>query len=363
MSNQISPQQRALNFGAFTRKHMQTLGSQTGTANSHLEFEVPKARLLQSINLMCEVTLKKSKSDQTSFNSINDKLSVYDVLRRVGIDYNNGFSPVVASGMDIAVMNMLRVAPETIIPTTYKDKSLCTILDVGNGDNISEYENDEYLTLAESDTLKYYFYLEIPLTLNDRDPSGLVLAQNGQTLINFSVDIASQVMGADVESIKVTPVLTSFSVPTQAEAFPDLSVLKILDSRKETFTGGGSNLVKLPVGQIYRKLIIKLEDEDGKPIDPEDITSNFELLFNTADIPYSVNPQALRLRTVSETGYRLPRGYYAFDFSYQGTPNYGGSRDYIDCERLTTFELRFTTVKSGKITIISEKISRLIASK
>ena len=357
MANAISPQQRALNFGAFTRKHMQTLGMKKGTANSHIEFEVPKARLLQAINLLCSVTLKGEAKDR-QFGGINDKLALYDVLRRVSIDYNNGFSPVVASGMDIAVMNMLRVDPASIIPTAIADKSLCSI-----DSPRATYETEEYMTLENSDTIKYYFYLEIPLTLNERDPNGLVLAQNGQTLINFSVDIASKVIDTDVESIEVTPVLTTFSVPTHAEAFPDLSILKILDSRKETFVGGGSTLVKLPVGQIYRKLIIKLEDEEGNPINPEDITSNFELLFNTADIPYSVNPRALRLRTVSETGGKLPRGYYAFDFSYAGTPNYGGSRDYIDCEKLTTFELRFTSAKSGKVTIISEKISRLIASK
>ena len=358
MATQISPQQRALNFGAFTRKHMQTLGSQKGTANSHLEFEVPKARLLQSINLLVDVTLKKGAASETSFNSLNDKLSLYDVLRRVGVDYNNGFSPVVASGKDLIIMNMLRTTPECVVPSTFTDKTLCTIVTPA-----LKSETEDKLVLNSATEVHYYFYLEIPLTLNERDPSGLVLAQNGQTLINFSCDIAGTVFDIPVENVTVTPVLNTFSVPTQAEAFPDLSVLKIVDSRKETFTGGGSNLVKLPVGQIYRKLVIKLEDEDGNPIKPEDITSNIELLFNTADIPYSVNPYVLRMRSVSETGGRLPEGYYVFDFSYQGTPNYGGSRDYIDCERLTTFELRFTTVKSGRITVISEKISRLIASK
>ena len=59
----------------------------------------------------------------------------------------------------------------------------------------------------------------------------------------------------------------------------------------------------------------------------------------------------------------MPKGYYVFDFSFQGISNYGGSRDYIDCERLTTFELRFTSKVSGKATIISERISRLVSSK
>lgn len=358
MANTISPQQRALNFGAYTRQHKQTLGSQTGTANSHIEFEVPKARLLQSINLLCEVTLDKKQVSKTEFLSMNDKLSLYNVLRRVSVDYNNGFSPVVASGKDIAIMNMLRLNSECMIPSTFEDKTMCTIKSEAG----YEVDDADILVVKENQYLTYYFYLEIPLTLNDRDPSGLVLAQNGQTLINFAVDISDKAFNYDVDSVKITPVLTTFSVPAVESAFPDLSVLKVLDSRKETFTGGGSNLIKLPVGMIYRKIVLYFEDDNGNPMSADDITSNIEILFNTADVPYSVNPKALRLTNTSQNGYRLPEGYYAFDFTYQGIPNYGGSRDYVDCERLTTCELRFTTQESGKITIISEKISRLISS-
>ena len=359
MATTVSPQQRALNFGAYTRQHIQTLGSQTGTALSHIEYEVPKARLMQAINLLVEVTLKKESASTTTLADLNAKMELYNVIRRMSIDYNNGFSPVVASGKDIAVVNMLRVKSDTVIPTCVVDKSLCTITAP-----TATKETDDNITLSSATEIKYYFMLEVPVTLNDRDPSGLVLAQNGQTLINFALDISDSVNGVPVDAVKVTPQIVSFSIPPVENAFPDLSVLKVLDSRKESFTGGGSNLFKLPTGMIYRKLIIYLEDENGNPMKPEDITSNFEMLLNTADIPYSINPQMLRLRTTTQTGGRLPEGYYALDFSCQGTnPNYGGSRDYIDAEQITTLEIRFTTVKSGKITLISEKISRLIASK
>ena len=359
MVTTVSPQQRALNFGAYTRQHIQTLGSQSGTANSHIEYEVPKARLLQAINLLVEVTLKKASASTTTLNDLNAKMELYNVIRRMSIDYNNGFSPVVASGKDIAIVNMLRVKSDTVIPTCILDKSMCTITAP-----TASAETDDKITLASATDVKYYFMLEVPVTLNDRDPSGLVLAQNGQTLINFSIDIADSVNEIPVDSVKITPQLVTFSIPPVESAFPDLSVLKVLDSRKESFTGGGSNLIKLPTGMIYRKVIIYLEDENGNPMTPTDITSNIELLLNTADIPYSINPQMLRLRTTTQTGGRLPEGYYALDFSCQGTnPNYGGSRDYIDAEQITTFEMRFTTTKAGKITLISEKISRLIASK
>ena len=362
MAQSISPQQRALNFGAYTRQHIQTLGSQKGGSNSHIEFEVPKARLLQGINLLCEVELATSTASNWKATTLNEKMELYNILRRVSIDYNNGFSPVVASGKDIAVANMLRMNPKIVHPSGVEGASLCTI----TAPRVTTDTEDAF-TAESATAMKYYFMLELPLTLNERDPSGLVLAQNGQTLINFSCDIADTVKLSTpatitVSNVNIIPVLGTFSIPTAPEAFPDLSVLKILDSRTETFTGGGSNVVKLPVGMIYRKLILKFEKTDGTPMTADEITSNIELVFNTADIPYSVHPKALRLRTTSQIGGKLPEGYYAFDFTYQGMPNYGGSRDYVDTERLTTFELRFTTADSGKVTIISEKISRLISS-
>ena len=361
MANNITPQQRALNFGAYTRQHIQTLGSKTGEANAHIDFEVPKARLLQGVSLLVEVDAKPTKN--VTYSTLNEKMELYDVLRRVSIDYNNGFSPVTASGKDIAVANMLRINPDTVVPSVVEN-TLCTIKGdcyaYGDGEEIAPKVNDfGYVT---NEQVNYTFMLELPLTLNDRDPAGLVLAQNGQTLININVDINDKLGDVLINNVKVTPVLTSFSVPPISDAFPDLSVLKILDSRTETISQG-QNVIKLPTGMIYRKLIIYLEDENGNPITPDKINSNIELIFNTADIPYSVNATALRFRTSSQVGGELPAGYYIFDYSYQGISNLGGSRDYVDTERLTSFEVRFTTTVSGKCKIIAEKISRLIASK
>lgn len=362
MATQISPQQRALNFGAYTRQHKQTLGSQTGGAGSHFEFEVPKARLLQTISLLVEVDYTAENSTGNMMGKKTDLMTLYNVLKRVSIDYNNGFSPVVASGKDIAIMNMLRVKSDTILPSNIEDKTMLTIINPG-------FESSDSCEINLGESSKYYFRLEMPVTLNDRDPAGIVLAQNGQTLINFSCDIESTLKVKTIDNVdttftinnvKVTPEIISFSIPQSEHAFPDLSVLKIVDARKEAFNGGGSNLIKMPTGMIYRKIVLYFEDNEGNPLEVDDITSNIELIFNTADVPYSVHPRHNRLTTTSQTGGCLPKGYFAFDFSCQGTnPNYGGSRDYIDAETITAFELRFTTNKAGKVTIISEKISRL----
>ena len=355
---QLSPQARAMNFGYYTRQHIQTLGAMTGTAGSHLEFEVPKARLLQAINLEVEYTLKAKKEGESiniyTGDDLNKKLALYDVLKRISINFNNGFQNMTASGKEFAILNMLRVKSDTIIPAGYEHEGKMCYFGIGDGETASE--------------LTVNFMLEIPITLNDRDPAGLVLAQNATTLINGQIDIANDLAiksleNAYIDSVIIKPQIVSFSIPDMPEAFPDLTVLKIVDSRKSGFNAGGSNVISIPTGQIYRKIIIKLEDEEGNPILPEDITSNFELIFNGADTPYAISPRALRFRSVTQTGGCMPEGYYVFDFSCQGTnPNYGGSRDYVDSEQLTVFEARFTCRKAGKVTIISEKISRLKAS-
>ena len=49
-----------------------------------------------------------------------------------------------------------------------------------------------------------------------------------------------------------------------------------------------------------------------------------------------------------------------FDFSDNGIPNYGGTRDYIDTTKLTMFQLRFNSNKAGRCRIVSENLARLV---
>ena len=199
----------------------------------------------------------------------------------------------------------------------------------------------------------------------------LVLAQNSETNIDIILDFdnPANLVVADIEEqgvsyagvykdVKITPMITSFSVPNDSRAFPDLSILKLCDSRNETITAG-QNYVKLPIGSMYRKIIFKFVDEKGLPMSDEDITSNIEIVFNTADIPYSITPKLLRAENMRQCGMEMPAGVYFFSFDYQGFLGYGGTRDIIDTEALTELSVRFTSGKVGKVYIIAEKLSRL----
>ena len=353
MAEKLTAQQRAQLFGASTRQHFQMLGMQEVNGGAQtVQFRVPKARIMQGVKLWVEGVLNL-KDGNSSAHTLKG-LEPYKCIRRLSVDFNNGFMPVVCSGEEMALVNMLYPNPEMILSNP-------------DGATLAK-ASATFTSSPEGVDNAFSFMLDVPLTINYRDPVGLVLAQNAETNIDITIDIANAVnmlpansaFEATFTNLKITPMIASFSVPADTRAFPDMSVLKIVDSRNEAFTAGQS-YIKLPVGMIYRKLIFKFENADGTPMTPEDITSNIELVLNTADVPYSVSPKMLRAINIMQAGMAYPEGCYYFSFDFQGINGYGGSRDYIDAERITEFAVRFNAANAGKLTIISEKLSRLIA--
>ncbi|AGT13371.1 minor head protein [Bacillus phage Wip1] len=348
---QISAQARAANFATATRQNYQMLPSQqVREESSTIEFTLPKARLLSKIILNVEaVATLKSKGTAIQTHDFTP----YPILRRVSLDLNNGFSPFIVSGRDLVQYNMLRLNPNVLFPST-------------NPRAMNYVENG---ASPEGKDAKIKFSVELPITLNPRDPVGLILLQNPETSVTLTVDVetlakayslnASNADQVLFKSMKVTPMLEAFNIPPVPQAFPDISTLKLVSSKSDTFSGNGQNILKLNTGTIYRKLILFIEDKNGNPLADEDFQGNLELVFNQADIPYSIKPEILAHINHSQLGYALPKGMYAFDFTNQGIPNLGGSRDFIDTERLTEFWLRFSTQKEGKVTVVSENLSRL----
>lgn len=348
---QVTAQERAMYFGQATRQSYQTLPSQVATDdNQTLQFNLPKSRLLSKIFLEVEATATLKSSTAAV---AKDMFSPYGILRRISLDLNNGFSPFIVSGKDLYLYSLNRFMPQVINPTS--DKRGMAYIE--NAASVAGTDN------------KIKFMLELPLVLNERDPIGLILLQNEETSVTVTIDTAKlsnayklNTANSDAvlfKSLKITPVLETYTIPPHDIARPDLSVLKIVQAKNETFNGGGENIVKLQTGTIYRKLALYFEDDNGVPLEDLDFSGNLEMVFNTADIPISIKPSVLAAKNAKELGYPLPAGVYIFDFSYQGIPNLGGTRDYIDTERLTEFWLRFTTQKKGKVTIVPETLSRL----
>lgn len=359
MAEKITAQQRAQLFAASTRQHFQMIGQKeiTGGAQT-IEFEVPKARILHNIKLLVEAKVKVGGG--TGTDKWKHELSPYDVLRQVVVNFNNGFKPIQVSGSELAMANMLYTEPHMVKPSA-DGSTLCMAPDTG-------------LAAASGDGNVHdiRFMIDVPIGINYRDPTGMVLVQNSETLVTLSIDIGYPTTLCKLndseynhtfsyESVKVAAMATTYSIPGDSRCWPDFSVLKILSSNNYHVTQG-QNYIVLPGGMIYRKMILKFEDENGNPMSLADITSNIELILNTADTPYSISPAMLREVDKMQSGVVFPEGCYYFSWDYQGQNGYGGARDLMDCERVTEFAVRFTSGKVGKLTVIGEKISRLISA-
>ena len=325
---QISAAQRAQNFAAATRQNLHMLPSKTlNNLGESVQFNYPKARLLGKTFVKVDVNL-----DGAPLKNFTNELKPYEIIRRISLSLNNGFEPFVINGRDLALLNMVRMNETKKLGATATDEDS-----------------------------NYSFMIELENTLNQRDASSLILLQNESTQVTLSIDLATTLgdimPGASFDSCKITPMLQTWTIPNYTDAFPDLSVIKLTKSRTETISGSGEHVVKLDVGTIYRKLVFYVTDEDGNGID---LDTNIELIYNTADTPISIDAKMLRFKNTSDFGFEFPKGMYVFDMSgYAGFSGYGGSRDFIDTERLSEFWVRFTTSEGCKITTIQENLSRL----
>ena len=331
---QIPVAQRQANFATLTRQNMHMLPKQVATTeNSTLQFIYPKTRLLAQTYLLVDVDVD-SGTDKTN-GSVYDK---FNILRKITMDLNNGFSPVVMSGKELAMYNSIATHPNKI-------------LDITNG-------------LLEGTGGKYSFVLEIKNTLNDSMLQGLILLQNNATMLTLNVDIGKvtdALQSGTFKSVTVQPMIVTYTIPGVEAGFPDISLLKLMQAKTISFNSGGNNTIYLDTGTIYRKLAFYVTDESGNPLDLNKFTGEIQLAFNTADIPYSISPKMLRMMNTDKLGQKLPKGYFVFDFSSQSPLiGYGGSRDYIDTEKLTQFTLQLSTTVACKVTIITEQLTRLM---
>ena len=74
----------------------------------------------------------------------------------------------------------------------------------------------------------------------------------------------------------------------------------------------------------------------------------------------NLSEQERTLTKCGATHHSYEKGVYIFDFSDNGIPNYGGTRDYIDSTKLTMFQVRFNSNKAGRVRIVSENLARLV---
>ena len=349
---QVSPAERAMLFARATRQNMIRLASQAFQENNTITFNVPKTRYLSRVLMNVQGTFRVTHALNATF--LPAAFAPYTAFNRVRCGINNGFNPFAISGRGLYWYNRTNkpFSSAMLAPSaTAADRPPCLL------------ENAAAVGGAVN---KINFTIELPHVINQRDPVGLILAQNEETIITYALDCSAltALMAApagftiDQVAIQVTPLIETFSIPVVSDHRPDLSVIKLVHEMQQDFTGAGDVTVKIPPGLTFRKILWYVEDAVGVGV-PDANLGDFTVIFNQADYPYVVSPSQLAFINAMNYGGPMEPGLYCLDFTDQGIPNLGGARDYVDTERLTEFWLRTTAQAAGRITLVYEMLTRM----
>jgi hypothetical protein len=176
----ITPAQRNNYFAQLTRQHIQRLPAKTWTEGSTISFELPRARLLAKIKLLVQATITATHSSETVF--VPKTLAPFTLIKKVEVNLNNGFSPYVVDGLDLYFSNLLQNNGEMVAP----------VIDTATVTDASRAKNVLGKTTSSGGTAnRLQMILDLPLTLNDLDPAGLIMLQANDVLVNVNVTMGS----------------------------------------------------------------------------------------------------------------------------------------------------------------------------
>lgn len=354
MATQLDPTQRALNFSAFTRQFRQVKPSITKAPGEKFSIDIDKVDLVSKVRLLCTATLTAVHAANTSYTPADQ--APYPLLESVKVSANLAYTPWETSGLGASQLMRFRNAPG------YLDPVIPAAKDPANANKrVWTYLGTEAAAGGGAVNQIFTMY-DLPLSVNDRDPVGLVMAQNQQTTIKIEGrictvdDIAPAAAGYTftLSNVTITPVIETFTIPPGDENVPDTSVVKVVQEQTDTTTAGDYRF-KLPIGPTYRRIAWRLTTAAGAVVDDADLTGDVELILNRDTKPL-ILPGAVLQRLYQEqtNGGVLPRGMWGFDFTTQGLMNYGGVRDLLDTDGMTQVEIRIRHAQALNITVVYE---------
>jgi len=350
--SKLSPAQRSANFKLATRKYEQGISTMTFQEGQTVSTILPKSRFGQKIFLMVAGTFTASHASKTVF--AKTPFDKYNLLKQVRVQMNNGFNPYQIGGRDLYLYNLTsNMTNESLDVDPFTTTTLGNVVSVGGTSNAVK------------------FCVELPFTINERDEVGILNLQNPETSVTLSVDCETikQALMTDSDvtisnvNIVLTPVLVTFSIPALVDAVPDYSIIKLVSEDMRNIPSNGEFRIALPTGLTYRKLMIFVaSDTLGTALSTAQLTK-IQIAFNQADVPISVPTEYLAWKNKVDYQGSIPKGCFVLDMSTQGIANLGGSRDYIDTEGITNFELILSlsgiTGTTNTVWVIAEKLAKL----
>lgn len=195
----------------------------------------------------------------------------------------------------------------------------------------------------------------IPIALNLRDPLGLLMLQNEETLCRLSIDFETDAVVATGATVTctVTPVLELFTVPVLREDWPPFNVLHTLVEEQQAIAAAGDIAYNWPRGNIYCKTMHGL----GLGVAGADLWSRDIVQINHGDVIYTYVPNFQDNLHRWRTGRARPGGAIFTDLlGSDGLGDYGLIRDAINTRLVTDIQSVITATGAGTLFTVREEL-------
>jgi hypothetical protein len=188
----------------------------------------------------------------------------------------------------------------------------------------------------------------IPLMVNERDPIGLLMLQNRQTILSLEIEWEADVTvtaTGTFTGFTVVPTLLTFSVPTNPDSLPPLRWLHIVTAEQQSIAGAGDVTYDVPRGNTYMKIV----HGAGINATGADSWSRASLRVNQTQYLMDFGPNSMDMFFRRQFGRARELGMILFDFiTTSGLGMYGTTRDLYNSRRTT--DLQTVVTVTGAVT-------------
>jgi len=312
-------------FVANTRRkiiQLPTMSRPTGGGTSYIN--LPKTGLLASIHLAIRGSIAGTLT-------VPNALGMASVLTRVRVTLNSGIDlfNVSGAGYQYGLREMLG----------------------------SEYIDPHGQSTARSAVTATAFNLDmvIPISINDRDPLGLIMLQNEQTLVTLYADWNADTNVATGATITATiqPYLELFTVPVDPQDYPPLNIVHQVLEDQQQVTGTGDYTYNWPRGNTYVQIFHGL----GIGAAGADNFSRYQLRVNQSDYLQNTDVPYHDLEFREKRGRARPAGGIYIDLlATSGLGNFGLTRDVFNSALVTDLASVITATATGTLYTVRRQL-------
>lgn len=208
----------------------------------------------------------------------------------------------------------------------------------------SEYTDISGQSNARSAVTAAAFNLDmiIPVAINMRDPLGLILLQNEQTLLTLNIDWTADATVATGATVTATaiPYIELFTVPVDPQDFPPINIVHQTLEDQQAVSGAQDWVYNWPRGNTYLQVLHGL----GIGAAGTDSFTKAQIRVNQSDYLQSTDIPYLDLEFRRFRGRARPAGGIFFDLlASSGLGNYGLTRDVFNSALVTDLASVITT--------------------